>query len=323
MRISADRLIAESEATGFQPELLEKTFHLLALLDAIISHPFLRGKLALKGGTALNLFVFAVPRLSVDIDLNYVGAESREDMLAERPGIEEALQAVFHREDYAIRRTPDDSHAGGKWSLRYTTAFGLSGRIDVDVNYMYRVPLWPVVPRVSCPLGNWSAAEFPVVDLYELAAGKLAALFARRTARDLFDSSLIFSINDLDIERLRVAFVLYGAMNRSDWRRISADDIDFDPLEVTRQLLPALHIDGAHEHLAADYGEALVEECRTGLSALLPFTDSERCFLDTVLDQGQISPELLTDDAELQGRILSQPLLAWKAQNVREHRGLP
>ena len=39
-----------------------------------------------------------------------------------------------------------------------------------------------------------------------------------------------------------VAFVLYGAMNRRDWRRICTDDIDFDPLDLTRQLLPALHI---------------------------------------------------------------------------------
>ena len=53
MRISAERLIAESEATGFQPDFLEKAFQLLALLDAANSHP---GKLALKGGTALNLF---------------------------------------------------------------------------------------------------------------------------------------------------------------------------------------------------------------------------------------------------------------------------
>ena len=323
MRISPDRLISESEATGFQPEFLEKTFHLLALLDAIDSHPFLRGKLALKGGTALNLFVFDVPRLSVDIDLNYVGAESRKDMLAERPRMEEALQAVFHREDYAVRRTPGDSHAGGKWSLRYPRAFGQSGRIDVDVNYMYRVPLWPVTPRLSRPLGNWSPAEFPVIDLYELAAGKLAALFARRTARDLFDSRLIFSIEDLDIEKLRVAFVLYGAMNRGDWRRISADDIDFDPLELTRQLIPALHVEGTRELQAADYGEALVEDCHTALSALLPFTDSERRFLDLLLDAGEISPELLTEDAELQERIRIQPLLAWKARNVKEYRRLP
>lgn len=55
-----------------------------------------------------------------------------------------------------------------------------------------------------------------MIDLYDLAAGKLAALFVRRTARDLFDSSLIFSIEGLEIEKLRVAFVVYGAMNRRD-----------------------------------------------------------------------------------------------------------
>ena len=98
MRISPERLTAEAEATGFQSELLEKTFHLLGLLDAIDSHPFLRGKLALKGGTALNLFVFDVPRLSVDIDLNYVGAVGTEATREERPLIEEACQTVFSRE---------------------------------------------------------------------------------------------------------------------------------------------------------------------------------------------------------------------------------
>ena len=85
MRISRERLAAEAWATGFQPEMLEKTFQLLGLLDAINSHPFLRGRLALKGGTALNPFVFDVPRLSVDIDMNYVGSETAEDMLRQRP----------------------------------------------------------------------------------------------------------------------------------------------------------------------------------------------------------------------------------------------
>lgn len=323
MRISAERLIAEAEATGFQPEFLEKSFHLLALLDAINSHPFLRNKLALKGGTALNLFVFDVPRLSVDIDLNYVDAVSREDMLSERPRMEEALQAVFRREDYTIRRPSADSHAGGKWSLRYPTAFGQSGRIEVDLNYMYRVPLWPVAALASRPLGNWRIAEFPVVDFYELVAGKLAALFARRTARDLFDIHLIFSKEGLDIRRLRVAFVLYGAMNRRDWRSVSADEIDFHPSKLSHQLVPALHIDSAQEIQVADYGEALVEECRTALSALLPFTDAERDFLDLLLDAGEIRPDLLTNDVELQNRIHTHPLLTWKAWNVRKFRGLP
>ena len=113
VRISPQRLGAEAEATGFRADVLEKAAQLLGLLDAIRSHPFLRGKLALKGGTALNLFVFDVPRLSVDIDLNYVGAVSRDAALDERPRIEEALQAVFSREGFGVRRAPPDEHAGG------------------------------------------------------------------------------------------------------------------------------------------------------------------------------------------------------------------
>jgi hypothetical protein len=71
--------------------VLEKVIHLLNLLEGFNSHPFLKGRLALKGGTALNLFLFDVPRLSVDIDLNYIGAADRDTMMAERLKIEQAV----------------------------------------------------------------------------------------------------------------------------------------------------------------------------------------------------------------------------------------
>lgn len=52
MKISPEKLAAEAEATGFRPDVLEKVAHLLGLLDAIRSHPFLKGKLVLLGSTA-------------------------------------------------------------------------------------------------------------------------------------------------------------------------------------------------------------------------------------------------------------------------------
>lgn len=113
MKISHEKLTAQAEATSFRPDILEKVAHLLELLNALGSHPFLKDKLVLKGGTALNLFVFDVPRLSVDIDLNYVGAADRETMLAERPKLEEAIHAVFARQRLNVRRMPVE-HAGGK-----------------------------------------------------------------------------------------------------------------------------------------------------------------------------------------------------------------
>ena len=70
MNLSKEMLEAEAGITGFRPEVFEKVHHLLNLLEAINQEEFLRDRLALKGGTALNLFLFDLPRLSVDIDLN-------------------------------------------------------------------------------------------------------------------------------------------------------------------------------------------------------------------------------------------------------------
>ena len=319
MRLSPETLAAEAETTGFRPDVLEKAIQLLDLLEAIQSHPFLRGKLALKGGTALNLFVFDVPRLSVDIDLNYVGAVDREAMLEERPRVEEAMQAVFSRQDLGIRRIPQD-HAGGKWSLRYPTAAGQSGRIDVDINYMYRVPLWPTTTMDSHALGGWRATGIPLVDIHELAAGKVAALLARRRARDLFDTRLVLAMPILNRARLRTAFVVYGAMDRRDWRTVSVDDVAFDPAELSSQLVPGLRIGGVPDLEAVGYGKSLVDECREALDALLPLNDAERAFLDLLLDEGIIDATLLTCDGVLQERIQAQPLLEWKAQNVRRYK---
>ena len=87
MNLSRERLLAESASLSFRPEILEKVARLLSLLEAIRKHPNLKERVALKGGTALNLFLFDVPRLSVDIDLNYIGSADRGAMLAERPEV--------------------------------------------------------------------------------------------------------------------------------------------------------------------------------------------------------------------------------------------
>ena len=322
MKISREKLITQAEATGFRPDVLEKVAHLLGLLEALGSHPFLKGKLALKGGTAMNLFVFDVPRLSVDIDLNYVGAEERETMLAERPGIERAVQAVFAREGFTVRRMPEE-HAGGKWSLRYQSAAGQGGNLEVDLNFMFRVPLWPITIADSHPVGAWQATRIPIMDIHELAAGKLAALLARRQARDLFDSHNLLHLENLDQNRLRTAFVVYGAMNRKDWRTVSVDDVNFGAEELARQLMPTLRVDSTRkEEKAVEYGLRLLENCRQVLSVVLPFTAAERTFLDLLLDHGEIDSTVLTADSTLQQRIQKQPLLEWKALNVRQHKGL-
>lgn len=321
MNISRQRLLAEAEATGFRAEILEKVFHLFGLLEGFRSHPYLGNRLVLKGGTALNLFFFDLPRLSVDIDLNYTGAVDRETMLAERPKVEQAIQDVSSREGFTIRRMPTE-HAGGKWSLRYGSGLGQSGNLEVDVNFMFRIPLWPVETLDSRQVGSYQTKDIQVLDIHELAAGKLAALLARRQARDLFDTHQLLHHTELHPELLRLGFVVYGAMNRKDWRTVSPGDVHFEARELERQLLPLLRVDFSWDEVEpGEFGRKLVKECREKLDAVLPFSVTEREFLDRLLDEGEIEPSLLTPDKDLQERIGRHPLLEWKALNVKKHKG--
>lgn len=320
MNLSLERLLAEAEATAFRPEILEKVAILLALLEGVSRHPYLKTRVALKGGTALNLFLFDIPRLSVDIDLNYVGAADRDTMLAERPEVERALEAVCEREGVSIARAPGD-FAGGKWRMRYQSVLGGNGNIEVDLNFMFRIPLWPISMHDAHPLGPIKAERIPILDIHEIAAGKLAALFSRRAGRDLFDAHALLTRVPLDDQKLHTAFVAIGAMNRKDWRTISIDDVDFETGELHDQLLPVLRTASRMKgNELTDWATNLVAECRTALDRLLPFTKSELDFLNRILDYGEIEPLLLTDDPDLADRIARHPLLAWKARNVRKYR---
>lgn len=317
-----DHLLRVAAESGFQSESLEKVLRLLDVLEAVRSHPFLKTRMALKGGTALNLFVFDVPRLSVDIDLNYLGSADRDAMLAERPRVDEAIQAVCGRLGIQVKRVPGD-HAGGKWRLSYQSALGRPATLEVDVNYMLRTPLWPIVPRPSRTVADTTVADVPVVDVHELAAGKLAALLGRQASRDVFDAHRVLREVSFDRRRLRTAFVVYGAFNRTDWRTVAADDVRMSPKEAEQMLLPLLRAGERPSKAAlADWTSNLVQECRGALECVLPLTQDEREFLTGVNERGEVLPELLTDDPGLRTIIQSHPMLLWKIKNVRQHKGL-
>jgi predicted nucleotidyltransferase component of viral defense system len=239
MQILKNELLEAATTVGFRPEILEKVWHLMSILDEINRHPFLKERLALKGGTALNLFMFNLPRLSVDIDLNYIGAIDKELMLSERPQVEKSLEAIFHHESLTVRRIPQ-KHAGGKWQLKYPSVLVGNGNLEVDVNFMFRIPLGEVVKKCSHRIGAQQTQEVSVLDIHELGAGKLAALFARQASRDLFDSCELLTRQSVDTELLRLFAMVYGAMGSKDWRTINIADIDFKKEEMQKQLIPVL-----------------------------------------------------------------------------------
>lgn len=322
MRLTQAELAKEAAESGFQTDPLEKAIRLLELLESLRSHPFLEPRIALKGGTAMNLFLFDVPRLSVDIDLNYVGTSELDVMRSDRPKLEQAIRAVCGRLGIQVRRVPSD-HAGGKWRLSYTGVSGRPGTLALDVNFMLRTPLWPHAAIDSRRVGSFSVAQVPVLELHELAAGKLSALFSRTASRDIFDARELLRRGGLDRSRLRIGFVVYGGINRRDSRTASIDDVKADPRDVDRQLLPVLRGDvaPARERLV-EWTDDLVSDCRDLLSVVLPFEPNEREFLDRLNDRGEIAPQLLTGDAALGEIIRWHPGLRWKALNVRKRHGI-
>ena len=121
------------------------------------------------------------------------------------------------------------------------------------------------------------------------------------------------------LERLRLAFVLYGAMSRRDWRTVSVADIGMDPIDADRRLVPLLRAGFAPARRDIEAWSArLVTECRNGLSLLLPLEAQEIEFLDLINDRGEIAPDLLTADSAMQDRIRAHPALLWKTLNARK-----
>ncbi len=167
------------------------------------------------------------------------------------------------------------------------------------------------------------AREIAVVDRHELAAGKLAALVARNASRDIFDARELLRRTDLDPDKLRLAFVVYGGLNRKDWRTVRIDDIAADAAELKRELVPMLRADVRPKEVEiGTWSEALVRETRALMKAVLPLDAHELEFLERLNGAGDIAPELLTADPAMQAIVRDQPGLKWKAMNVKKRLGL-
>ncbi len=312
-----NRFCAES---GFRAEVVQKVIRLISLLNGFQEHPHLAGKFALKGGTALNLFYFGLPRLSIDIDLNYIEEVDRDTMLSERSVIERAVEAICQRENLQIARAPTE-HAGGKWRLRYETGNNSSGNLEIDIVYTLRIPLAPVLLRDSSEVAGIAAKSIPVLDIHELAAGKFVALLSRNASRDLYDAHALLTSEMLKRTVLRPIFTAYAGMSRVDFRKVSLDRVSFGADELRNKLLPVLrNSEVARIDDLSVWAEELSSTCREKLELVLPFTEGEMEFLNTLNDQGEIRPELLTDDLDLQTRIFNHPMLKWKAINVKKHK---
>ena len=161
---------------------------------------------ALKGGTAINLFVRDLPRLSVDIDLIYLPMHGRREALV---GIDAAMKRIEAR----ILADLTGSH------IAQTVKEGAVVRLVVSANAtQVKIEVSPVLrgvvndptimPVAEAVEDAYGFAETSVVSFDDLYAGKLVAALDRQHPRDLFDVRDLLANEGLS-DDLREAFIVY------------------------------------------------------------------------------------------------------------------
>ncbi|HCY40840.1 MAG TPA: nucleotidyl transferase AbiEii/AbiGii toxin family protein [Prolixibacteraceae bacterium] len=145
---------------------------------------------ALKGGTAINLFVRSMPRLSVDIDLTYLPIDDRETALKSISG---GLARIKFNLEQSIPRISVTAASRDGQDVKINCQLP-GAQIKIEVNTTTRGNIHPtrlmrVHDSVESSFGRFAAIH--VVSMAELYGGKICAALDRQHPRDLFDVRLL------------------------------------------------------------------------------------------------------------------------------------
>lgn len=302
----------KAEELNFNRDTLEKVFRLTEILTFLNTDTLTEKCLALKGGTAINLTIFDLLRLSVDIDLDFTQNIGREEMLNVRENLKTTLQKYMSANGYDLSPKSKFSHALDSFVFTYTNCGGVKDNIKVEINYSLRAHILPVERIETTVLGK----DVGVCRLAkaELFASKIVALLSRTAPRDLYDihnmikQSVFF---DDEKELLKKCIVFYRALNDQASEAFDLSGIDaLRPYEIKTMLLPVIH---RKEFIDLTQMKQTVKEY---LSDLLTLTDEEQAFLRD-FSKKRYSPEKLFSDTVILDLIRSHPMVEWKISKKR------
>lgn len=181
---------------------------LIQCLPAIREQDFF----ALKGGTAINLILNDLPRLSVDIDLTYIPFTDREESLR---NIQNALLKISKKIQSLIPgcRIQELRQPNSKL-LQKLLIYKQDTMIKIEPNLIMRGTIYPIEKKALsekvAQLFEVFIDDIPMLTATEVYAGKLCAALNRQHPRDLFDVKLLLDKHGITDE-LRQAFVVYLA----------------------------------------------------------------------------------------------------------------
>lgn len=260
---------------------------------------------ALKGGTAINLFFRALPRLSVDIDLLYIPMDDRETALIN-------IKAALSRISKLILETIPDSKVQNAHdqsdALRLIVSQG-EVRIKVELSPVIRGTVFPEIRmEVSEEVEKeFGYVEMQVASLPDLYAGKLCAALDRQHPRDLFDVKFLLENEGLT-ENLRKTFLIFLISHQRPMAELLAPNRkDISEIYVT-EFMQMAQVEVPLEQL---------EEARENLihQIHIDMTENEKKFLLSFKNKAPDWNLLEMDNVEV---IANLPSVRWKMINLEQ-----
>lgn len=302
----------QAKQYGFVRDTYEKVCRLSQVLAFIEKDEFLSRNLALKGGTAINLMFFELPRLSVDIDLDFTKNVPKEEMIKVKDLITEKFHTFMSTQGYQLEeKFSKNTHALNSSVFSYTNAAGIKDRIKIEVNYMLREHI--LNPEL-CSVKNiqgFSSSNILCVNPIEIYGAKITALLTRAAARDLYDvnnmiKSKMFSSNDLAF--LRKCVIFYKVLNSEEafnkFDMSALDKITFS--KIRADLLPVIASSEKKYDLSGT-----ISFVKEHLSKILTMTPNEIEFVEKYFLK-DYCPELLFSSEEICSRLRKHPMVKWK-----------
>jgi predicted nucleotidyltransferase component of viral defense system len=305
----------KAEELGFVRDTLEKVIRLADILEYCNTNPVLENSLALKGGTAINLTIFNLPRLSVDIDMDYLIINSREEMLENREIINNIINRYMISQGYTTNPKTKNYHSLDSWVYDYVGVSKNRDNIKIEINYSLRAHILEIEERRIMSDHFLNQYNIKTLNPIEIYGSKINALLNRAAARDLYDVRKMILSNIFDKskkELLKKCVIFYAAISTKDINK-TFDTKAIDSLtyrKIKTSLLPVIQVKDDFELESA---KKLVKEY---ISNMMVITQQENEFLEK-FENGEYIPELLFKDERILENITNHPMALWKTRKTR------
>lgn len=302
-----------AKSYGFVRDTLEKVLRLKEILRFLNEEDELKTHLVLKGGTAINLTIFNLPRLSVDIDLDYMPNDSKEDMLLVRKHLTTLITEYMESEGYKLSEASRYSHSLDAFYFQYQNCGGNRDVIKIEINYSLRSHIFDPVNARILPAVFDDGLRIKTVAPMEIFAAKGNALISRGAARDLYDwgNMIASGIFENDRDTFRKCFAFYTTISGERDRINDTFDVSaIDKLSFTkirRDLFPVI---SKKDNFNLEERKTQSKEY---ISNLMILEDSEKEYMGYFAAK-EYRPDLLFEDAEIVERLKYHPMALWKCK---------